>query len=111
MSDSINKIKIWFSKNLQKKNSYDREGIRPTKDWEIILGLTLLAFFVSVVVAGYFYIQVNSNSVFQVDADIVENEVKINKPLLDKTISDINERRKSSDAIKRGGKIPSDPSA
>lgn len=110
MEDYINKAKVWLSSMKNKESSYEKEGIRPKRDWEIILSGATFALFIMALVAGYFYTQVNKGNLFQVASGDTENEIKINKTLLDKTINDINDRQKSFDAAKQGSNIPPDPS-
>ncbi len=110
MSDFINKTKAWFGKIQKRDSSYEKDGIRPKRDWEIILSFTTVLLIILAAVAGYFYMQVDQGKLFKVAADDVENEAKINKTLLDKTIGDINERRKSFETVMQGGIVSADPS-
>lgn len=110
MSNFINNIKTWFDHAGKRESSYEKDGVRPKKDWEVILTIMTFLLIILAIVAGYFYTQVNQGKLFQVPPGDIENEVKINKTLLDKTIGDINERRKSFGAIGQGGTVPADPS-
>lgn len=110
MNDYINKIKNSFHGLGKKEATYEREGVMPKRDWQIILFVFTLSLIFMAGIAGYFYMQVSSGRIFGVTVQEGLNEIKINKTLLNKTIGDINERKKSFDVIKQGGEAPMDPS-
>ncbi len=110
MNDYINKIKELLHRLNKKEATYEREGVRPKRDWQIILFVFTISLLFLAAAAGYFYLQVSTGKIFSVSAQESLDEIKINKALLNKTIGDINERSKSFEVIKQGGEAPIDPS-
>ncbi len=109
MSEYLNKIKDWFSKFSKPKTVYSKGGVEPKKDWGIILTTMFFILVILALVAVYFYIQVDRGNLFSVSSEDVENEAKINKNLLDKTVHDINQRKSNFESVSAGS-VPSDPS-
>lgn len=109
MSDYLNKIKDWFSKFSKPKTVYSRDGVEPKKDWGIILTTTTFILVILALVAAYFYIQVDRGNLFSISSEDVENEAKINKNLLNKTVQDINQRKSNFESVE-SGVVPQDPS-
>ncbi len=108
--EKIKLIKDWWKKANKSSNSYDKGGIKPYRDWKIILVST---FFVLVIVGGlstYLYMEVGQGRLFAVSDTESVNEAKINRPVLDKAIGVMKERKSLFDGIKNGEGIPADPS-
>ena len=110
MADNIQKIKAWYEKMHVSQVSYEKSGIKPTKDWRILLGVTCMMLCLLAVLAFYFYTSVNNGSFFTTSQDGVMNEVKINESLFNKTIDNINTREMLLNSIKQGRQTPADPS-
>ncbi|HEY4508812.1 MAG TPA: hypothetical protein VJC13_00835 [Candidatus Paceibacterota bacterium] len=111
MNDYLQKIKLLSAKLKIRKISYKRGGIKPLRDWGLILLSVFIVSCILVVSVVYFYIQIEHGTLFIVTSDGSESQIKINADLLRATVSDINTREKTNDAVKNGGlSIPSDPS-
>jgi hypothetical protein len=110
MSKLFKKIKSLFGKAQKTESTYDKVGINPKKDWFLILLSVFFALVILVVLAVYFYLQINAGNLFKAKVGSSDNEVKINQVLLDKTISDTKRRDDFIKQIKNGEAIPKDPS-
>ncbi|KND46714.1 MAG: hypothetical protein AB201_02640 [Parcubacteria bacterium C7867-006] len=110
MLDKIKQIKDWFKKVTKTKNSYEKGEIKPTRDWRVILTTTFFVLVILGGVASFFYFQVSNGSLFSVSPDMSDGEIKINRPLFDKAVADINIRKTVFERVKDGKNIPSDPS-
>ncbi len=110
MSDLLKKIKPFLPKLFQKKVSYDKGGLRPSRDWRNILITTFLTLCILASFSFYFYLQVGAGKFFAVTQEDTQNEVKINRNLLDKVVKDINDRKASLEQIKQNKIVPPDPS-
>ena len=109
MSGLLQKIKTWYGKVRTKGQSYKISGIRPVRDWRIILFSTQIIILILVIVAFYFYTQINQGKFFVVKDNSTKDDIKINEVLLKKTVNDINLRKTSFEEIRNKG-VPSDPS-
>ena len=111
MKNYLQKIKLQLGKLKSPKISYDRGGVNPTRDWRILLSITFIILCLLVLVAFYFYRQVEQRSLFSVATDSDQSEIKINTTLLKKTVDDINARQMMNYNIRNGVvSVPSDPS-
>lgn len=110
MLDQFKKINTSFKGLFKKEISYNKGSITPTRDWRIILVTTFVILLFLGVLATYFYFQVDGGNIFSLPLDESQKEVKINKFLLDKTISDLNARKKSFEDMLLGSTTPPDPS-
>ena len=90
--------------------TYEKSGVKPAKDWNILLGVTCVMLCLLAILAFYFYTSVNDGSFFATFQDSVMNEVKINENLFNKTIDNINTREMLFNSIKQGRQTPTDPS-
>ena len=110
MSDLKQKIKVWYEKIRAKTESYSRSGIRPIRDWHIVLTI-LFTLFVSVSVASlYLYTQIKESNLFIVEIDVTQTTVAIDNILLQKIVEEINERGVVANSLKQNRGIPADPS-
>lgn len=110
MKDSIEKIKSWWLKVSTKKPVYEKKGMSPMRDWKIIFITAQIVVVIGAVGSFIFYRLVDSGEYFAVSEEVMQNEVKINIALLQKTVDDIKAREKSMEDSKRGTGIPADPS-
>lgn len=111
MNEFFSKIKSYIPKFSKKGFSYDREEINPTRDWNIILLVSMLLLVCSALVAFYFYSKIESSTLVSAESVRNESETKINNELLKKIIDDFNTRSKNLDIIKSGTlAVPLDPS-
>lgn len=108
MPDKFKKINLrgFFKKEI----SYNKGSIRPHRDWKIILVFTFMVLVFLGALAVYFYFQVDGGNIFSVPLDESQKEVKINKVLLDKTIGELNNRKKTFEDMLLGSTTPPDPS-
>lgn len=110
MNKLFQKAVVWFRDMNTKQFSYEKEGIRPTRDWNLIIS----CFFVTAIfIAGlsfYIYKQVDSGRWFVAPVDQSLTDAKINEVLLEKTIKKIDGNKKIFDEVKNGGSKLSDPS-
>ena len=110
MSDLIQKIKNLFNKAKTPKISYVRAGVRPLRDWRIMLSAVFICLFVTAAFAFYFYTQIDNGSLFSSPASDVVGGPKINPTLLKKIVDDSIARESSRLEIQNSKPIPSDPS-
>ncbi len=110
MPEQFKKINTVFKSLFKKEISYNKGSIKPHRDWKIILVFTFLILLFLGSISVYFYFQVDGGNIFSVPFDESQKEVKINKPLLDKTIGELNARKKSFEDMLLGSTTPPDPS-
>ena len=110
MSKLLQKFKSWYNGLRKTKSLYEKKGIKPYKDWIIMLTSTQVIIIVFALLAYYFYIQIDKGNLFVVDKTTSENEIKINRVLLQKTVDDINFREQTTIETKESKSIPTDPS-
>ncbi len=109
MSEQINKIKAWYGEISEKKISFEKKGIKPRRDWSIIL---FAVFCLVLVLAGfsyYFYVAIDNGTFFTISEEDTLNEVKINNNLLLKISGDIKDREENLLEIKSGKAVPANP--
>src|SRR3989338_2224417 len=92
MNDFSKQIKYWFSKYLSRPPSYESKSLKPKRDWVILLSASCIVLLSLGVFALYFYIEVSHGRLFIVSQDEFNRKAKINTPLLNKTVEDINTR-------------------
>ena len=110
MKELIQKIKLLYEKIKTRNLSYDKDGIKSTHDWRVLLVATFILF-VSITIAElYFYEQINQGKLFVVRKDDSKKYVTINSDLLNKTVNDIKQRESSLNSLKQNKGIPNDPS-
>ncbi len=109
MKELIEKIKSYLKGSSKKEISYEREGINPTHDWNVILILVFALLFVLAIASVYLYMQIQSGALFPASTDAKNTSVTINQDLLDKTIQKINADKTAFDSAKTKGSV-SDPS-
>jgi hypothetical protein len=110
MNDSFKKIKDWYQNLTTKKISFERTGIKPARDWNIIIFVSLFVLFICGGVAFYFYVKVENGTFFDVSTSEELKEVKINNSVLNKLITDINNRQRKLEEIQTVKKAPANPS-
>ena len=110
MKDYLQKIKIWFNKLKAGRVSYDKGGLKPLRDWRIILITTSIIIFILAIFAFYFYIQIESGKLFVSTNEVSDTQLKINDSLLKKTVDELNTRESSTAQIKSGQITAPDPS-
>ena len=110
MSDIIQKIKTIYTQVRTPRISYTRKGIRPAHDWQILLIVTILGICATCALAGYFYMQINSGSLFSTPAGDQVGGVTINQTLLKKVVDDSVARESSRADLKNNKPIPPDQS-
>lgn len=104
--EKIKKIPSFFKKN---KNNYDRAGIKPWRDWGVILFVTSLVVLALALYSVYLYFKIDSNSFVELDPSKKESEIKLNTDLLNKIAQDLNDRAEKTNKI-NSGTVPPDPS-
>jgi len=90
----------WFKPSAIKHISYKKSGVRPQRDWHIILIITFLLLLINGSVGYYIYVQINEGGFFTVDQPDTGNNVTFNAKLFEKTLSDINARQTQAQALK-----------
>ncbi len=110
MSEIFNKIKNWYQNLTSAKISFERTGIKPTRDWNVVVFSAMLVLFISGGLAFYFYVKVENGTFFNEYVAEELKEVKINNSLLGKLITDINNRERKLEEIQTVKKSPANPS-
>ena len=110
MSQLLQKIKALYGKIHVTHISYEKHGMNPRHDWNIILFASCLALLLETIFAFYFYTRINQGKLFVVTKNDSGKEITINSKLLGKIIDDINLRQKSLENIKQNKAVPGDPS-
>jgi hypothetical protein len=105
---SMEKIKIWFGGLWCSKQSYDKEGIKPKKDWSFIIIAVAIIFCLEGILAAFVYFQIENGVWFQNPQQNTLTEVSINQILLQK-ISNQIDAKAAAYAAPSGGSVP-DPS-
>ena len=110
MTEILKKFQNWFSKFTKSQISYNKKGIRPARDWKIILGLSQIIVIIFALLALYFYVEVDKGKFFEISQNKSDNYIEINTNLLNKTVKDINDRQTISSQLNSGSQFPDDPS-
>ncbi len=105
----INNLGTWYKPEKGHALSYEREGIRPAKDWDTMLTTASVVLLILAGAAYYFYVRVEGG-IFALSSETIQNEAKINNALFKKTVDDINNRKTARENLNRNLKIPADPS-
>jgi len=90
MNKYSEQFKVWLGKIKSVKYSYKKRGIKPTRDWNILFVTSFIMTIFIASYAVYFYSQVNNGGIFQVEMVEEVGEVKVNRPLLDTVIKEID---------------------
>lgn len=106
---SIEKIKKWFEKISRGKASYGKEGIKPGKDWSVLIIAITIIFCLEAISAFFIYFQIENNVWFQEPNNTGLTEVSINQNLLQKISGQIDERNATYNATSTLKSV-SDPS-
>ncbi len=106
----MNKIKDWYKNLTTKKVSFERTGIKPTRDWNIVIFTSMITLFICGGMAFYFYIKVENGTFFSTYISEELQEVKINNNILNKLITDLNNRQRKLEEIQTAKKAPANPS-
>ncbi len=110
MSETFNKIKLWYQNHSSSKITFERKGIKPTRDWSIVIFSSLIILLGLGSLAFYFYHQVENGTFFTAVVSEELTEVKINNKVLDRLIADINNREKNLNEIETNKNFPPNPS-
>lgn len=110
MDQYIKKIKLYFNGLIKKDHPYKQEGIRPSRDWKIIVISLAIILFATALMALYFYIQVNNGSLFKTPEDSSNVSVTIDQKALEKTIEKIDVKQATLDELLRNKTTLPDPS-
>ncbi|HBZ04800.1 MAG: hypothetical protein UU11_C0013G0009 [Parcubacteria group bacterium GW2011_GWF2_40_69] len=110
MKDFSQKIKLFYVGLTKKESVYKRRGIKPTRDWLVILTTNLVLFCILGVFGFYFYTQINKDKLFITEKANAIEVVRINTGLLKKTVEDIHSREEQTTSIKNNGTVLADPS-
>ena len=110
MSQLLQKIKALYGKMHVTHISYEKHGMNPRHDWNIILFASCLALLFETIFAFYFYTEINQGRLFIVTENNLDREIKINDNLLEKIVNEIKLRQKSLEAIRQNKSVPPDPS-
>lgn len=109
MNDFISKIKNWYKNFSSKKVSYEKDGIKPKKDWMIIVLILLFITIILIGISSYFYINVDNGTLFNVPEIEEISETKVNRKLLEKVVGEYDDREIRLNEIKEGRDIPPNP--
>ena len=110
MSRLFQKIKGLYGKINIRHVSYERGGMRPKRDWNILLSLASIVLLILIFSSSYLYKGISKGSLFMVTKNNVDREVRINSSLLQKVVGDIKLREESFKNTKQNKGIPADPS-
>ena len=83
-------INTLWSKISSLRYSYNKIGIKPERDWIIMFLVGTLMVSACTVFAGYFYYQISNRVFFQFERVVDESQLKINRPLLDSVVREID---------------------
>lgn len=109
MEEIIKKIKNLVPKGEAKKTTYEKNGIKPIKDWGMLLVLSNLVVILCGLAAVYVYYQIDNDTFVSTESSVQGSDVKINTLLLSNIVNDLNDRADSFERIK-SEKVPTDPS-
>lgn len=109
MKDFNNKIKTWYQNFSSKKVSFEKDGIKPKKDWMIIVFVMLFITIILIGISSYFYINVDNGTLFNVPEREEISEIKVNNKLLEKIVGDYDDKEKRLNEIREGKSIPPNP--
>ena len=90
MEISIEKIKSWFEKISRGKPSYDKEGIKPSRDWKVMIAVAAIVFCLEAALALFIYFQIENGAWFQTPEDTALTQVFINQNLLQQVADQID---------------------
>ncbi len=110
MSELSTKIKSWFGNLNKSKVSFERAGVKPARDWNILIFIVFLTLLIIGGMAFYFYVEVDNGTFFDVTDSEELSEAKINDQLLKKIIDDINTRENELAEIRESKDFPPNPS-
>lgn len=91
------------------KVSFEKKGIKPSKDWNMVLFVYFVVLILLAGISSYFYMKVEDGTFFSVEEQEFKSGIKINGTMLKKVVDDINSREKSREDIKNGISVPSNP--
>ena len=100
--------KMWNSTHMRPV-SYARFGIRPARDWKIVLIVTQCVVIILAGYAYYIYVQINSGTLFPVVENGAKKEITIDAVLLQKTVDAINTRAAASADLGQHAASSTDP--
>ena len=110
MNDYVQKIKILYEKFGGRKVVYEKSGIRPSRDWKIMLVTSFIATCFLAFYAIYFYMRVDRGEIFVVDKGTIGKDAEINSVLLRKIVSEIKNGQDFLGQLKTSNLAPPDPS-
>ena len=91
------------------RSSYSGEGIKPERDWRILLTFGFFSLIITMLFSFYFYKQISAGKLFTIEQDITKKEVKINSAMFKKVIDDVRLREETLLEIKQNKSIPPNP--
>ena len=86
---SIGSVKEWFKKIGRGKPSYGKEGIKPAKDWSVLVIGFIIIFCLEALLAWFIYFQIENGSWFNQPSDGSINYVSLNQNLLQKITGEL----------------------
>ncbi len=98
MKDFFKKIKLFSVGKKVRTGIYEREGIRPAKDWRTMLITTSSVLCIVIGFECYLYLQIYNKHFFISPINETEQSISINQKQLDAVIEDVATR-----ALKREG--------
>ncbi len=104
-----NKIKSLYLKLRSNETNYEIKGVRPDRDWGMILVFSQLVTLILAGVALYFYIQIDNSRIFTIEKNSQSSEVTVSKVLLKKLVDDYKKREDSTLLINSTKAVPTDP--
>ena len=110
MPKSFQKFMSLFGKIKSREISYDKEGIYPMHNWEVLLFSVSIVLLILAGISLYFYMQVRHGKLFTIEGENGASMININDAVLRKTINDINSREASSTELTENKIIFPDPS-
>ena len=110
MKNITEKIKSYFGNFLKDDTSYERGGINPERDWNIMLVFVFAVLIVFSIIAFYFYIRINNGNLFSVPESANSVSATINQDLMNKTIQKIEANKSAFDFVQQNKASTTDPS-
>jgi len=108
--DVMQQLKAFLNKRKARRGSYGQEGIRPQRDWQLMLYPTAIAVVAVSTLGFYVYNLVETGQFAAAQSSPGQKEVKINSELLKKQIQNLSDRAARWDALNQNVEPAKDPS-
>jgi len=110
MNVFLEKIKKYLGRFENKTPSYERKGIKPERDWGVILILGLIFLCLSGILARYIFVQIEKGNLFSSEVEKTDEKIIINQKLLEETVNRMDTKQINLDNVKKNRIAVPDPS-